>query len=85
LADLLVIRLDNLSDGEVIGNFLNIKDFRLENHNTANEKQYNDIYQMFKDKFFATDYYINEMYHQKYAKHFYSQQEIKRLIKKYKK
>lgn len=84
LVDLLVIRLENLSESEkVIGDFLNKKDFKFKNFNIGSKKKYSDIYKMFKEKFIAPDDLIDEMYHQKFGEHFYSQEEIKKFIKKY--
>ncbi len=76
--DLLLIRLENLSScGEqVISQFLNIEGFKLKNENVANNKDYGEAYKKFKKDVKLPGDYIDKIYSSKYARHFYTDEEI---------
>ncbi len=80
-ANVLLIRLENLNKcaGDAFKEFLNIEGLTLTNTNRGIKKDYNIIYQMFKDSVVLPNTYIDKMYRSKYMQHFYSEEEIKRF------
>jgi Putative capsular polysaccharide synthesis protein len=81
--DLLLMKhnLDNKIKEEVVGEFLNIKNFKLINYNVASSKIYFDSYREFQ-QLPIPDWYISKMIDSKYVKHFYSS-EIDDIINKW--
>jgi hypothetical protein len=78
LADVLLIRLENLDQcaSKAFQEFLNVDGFTVIRKNIASEKAYYPIYRKFLESVLLPDSYIDEMYASKYARHFYSEQEI---------
>lgn len=78
LADVLVLRLEDL-DGcacEAFQEFLGLEDLTLQSTNIGSDKPYQPIYREFLDSAVLPDSYLDRMYTSKYARHFYSQEEI---------
>jgi hypothetical protein len=77
-ADVLLIRLENLNEcfAEAFQEFLNIEGLTLVNQNVGNQKEYADIYQMFKNSICLSESFVDEMYSSKFVRHFYSEAEI---------
>ena len=84
-ANVLLIRLENLNScvKDAFKDFLDIDDFSLINTNTGAEKDYAPVYKKFKDSIELPDSYIDKLYNSKYTKHFYSQDEIEKFRKKW--
>ena len=77
-ADVLLIRLENLDDcfADAFQEFLNIKGLTLVSRNVGSQKEYADIYQMFKDSIHLSESFVDEMYSSRFVQHFYSKVEI---------
>jgi hypothetical protein len=84
-ADILLIRLENLTEcmTEAFREFLNLDNLTLVNQNIGSQKEYGDIYQLFKDSIRLPESYINRIYSTKFMQHFYSQAEIDRFRTKW--
>jgi hypothetical protein len=84
---LLVLKLeiDDKTKYEVIQEFLGINSFSLKNVNIGFEKDYGKTYKEFQQLVKLPDQYLQKMCTSKYFKHFYSQQEIDVIRKKWKK
>ena len=80
-ADVLLIRLEDLNRcaREAFHEFLYIEDFALVDTNIGSEKEYAPIYKKFKQTVTLPETYMNDMYQSKYVQHFYSQEEIRRF------
>lgn len=80
-ADVLLIRLEDLNRcaREAFHEFLYLEDFALADTNIGSEKEYAPIYKKFKQTVTLPETYMNDMYQSKYMQHFYSQEEIKRF------
>jgi len=77
-ASVLLIRLEDLNScfTEATEKFLGEKLRLTESKNTADDKAYAAVYDKFKMRIDFPDGYLDKMYSSKYAKHFYSQNEI---------
>lgn len=77
-ADVLLIRLEDLNEcaRDAFGEFLGITDFALINTNVGSDKEYASLYKRFRDSIVLPQAYVDRMYTSKYARHFYSEQEI---------
>lgn len=86
-ANVLIIRLENLNEraSDAFKTFLNINEFTLLESNTGNNKGYSNIYQKFLKHIVLPENYINEIYSSNYVRHFYSEEEIEALNKKWRK
>lgn len=75
---LVVIRLEDLSRcaTQVFDEFLGISGFRLSNANVASTKDYGSLYKSFKELLKFEAEFIDELNTTKYARHFYSQDEL---------
>lgn len=75
---LLLIKLEMLNEcaPEAMREFLDIKDFKLLSDNTADSKDYRDLYRGFKSAVQFPQSYLDTMYGSKYAQHFYRADEI---------
>ncbi|MDY6876451.1 MAG: putative capsular polysaccharide synthesis family protein [Chloroflexota bacterium] len=84
-ADALLIRLESLNDcaRDAFEEFLHIKDFTLINENIGSEKVYAPLYKEMKDAIILPEAYLDRMYTSKYARHFYSEEEIARFRAKW--
>lgn len=84
-ADVLLIRLENLNDcfTEAIKEFLSVDNLTMVLRHVGSEKEYADIYQMFKDTICLPESYIDKIYSSKFARHFYSKAEIEQFRAKW--
>lgn len=85
--ELLLMKLEKLDELEdVIGSFLNIKQFRLCNDNIGIEKPYRFAYREFKENFVISKKRLEDIYiRNDYMKHFYSEQECNELYSRWSK
>jgi len=83
--DVLLMRLENLNScfTEAIKEFLNIDNVTLITQRVGGQKEYADLYQMFKDTICFPESYIDKMYSSKFARHFYSEAEIEQFRAKW--
>lgn len=83
--DLLVYRidLDDKKKEEVIRDFLSIPEFSLENTNIGSSKGYSGKYKEFKECAVLPESYLDKMCESKYFRHFYSDDEIQSIRKKW--
>ncbi len=83
-ADLLLIRLENLNEcaPRAFEAFLNFKNFKLVNTNIGEEKEYKEVYTAFKALPLPGDF-IETMYDSRFMRHFYADDEIVKLKKKW--
>jgi len=75
--------VDNKLKEELIAKFCELKDFKLENRNISSEKEYAEYYKEFKNTMRFSKEYINQLYGSKYAKHFFSEEYIRKQIEKW--
>ena len=77
-ADLLLFRLEDLNKcaQKAFKEFLNIDNFELEYANISKEKEYGYAYGQFKSKIKLPSEYIDKIYHSKFVKHFYTDDEV---------
>lgn len=74
--ELLLIKMEKLNDLEsVIGEFLNMKDFKLESSNIGEDKEYRFAYQEYKKRFSISPERAEVIYGHSYIKHFYTEEE----------
>jgi hypothetical protein len=69
--------LSNAVKEKVIGEFLGIENFRLENENVSDNKLYKDASARFKHEVKLPASYLDKVYNSPYARHFYTDEEIK--------
>jgi hypothetical protein len=83
---LLLVRLESLNDcySHAFNKFLDIKDFKLVPTNQASDKKYYDLYKAFRERISFPESYVREMYDSRYAKHFYSQEELASFTSRWK-
>lgn len=76
--DLLLLRLESLNEcaSDAFREFLNLEDFNLIKANITDEKDDAAIYRKILDSIVLPDSYIDTMLTSKYARHFYSEEEI---------
>jgi hypothetical protein len=80
--ELLIMRLEDLNHcySEAMSEFFdNGEAIHLESANVAEDKDYADVYSLFKEKIQLPAGYIDGLYQSKYATHFYSQNELQRF------
>lgn len=77
-ADVLLLKLENIkyNASSAFKEFLNLDKFVMTNDNTADEKEYYAIYQDFLENLILPESYLDRMYSSKYARHFYTDEEI---------
>lgn len=84
--DVLIIKLEKINELEhIIGDFVNITNFKLQSENNSDQKVYKREYATFKENFRISKDYVNKLYSSKYIKHFYSEEEIDCFKKKWEK
>lgn len=85
LADVLLIRVEDLNDcaRDAFKEFLNIEGFTLTNENIGSEKVYAPLYEKLKRSMILPKAYVERMYTSKYARHFYSEEEIAKFRTKW--
>ena len=76
---LLLIRLEDLNRraSEAFSNFLEIESFSLVEANVSEQKGYGHIYRKFLESVNLPESYLDYMYSSKYARHFYTEEEIR--------
>lgn len=76
--DLLVLRLENLNSSapSAMREFLKIDNFSLKTANVADKKDYFPVYEKFKKQLKLPVNYIEKMYSSKFARHFYTDDEL---------
>jgi hypothetical protein len=84
-ADLLLMRLEDMNAriSEAFKAFLDIDSFTLLDSNVSSQKDYRRVYQEFINSIILPDAYIEKMYNSKYARHFYSNEELNEFKKKW--
>jgi len=85
LADLLLIRVENLNEcaGEAFKEFLGIPELPLINENVGSEKAYASLYKTFRQSVVLPESYLDRMYASKYMHHFYDADEIAAFKRKW--
>lgn len=78
--NLIIFRLEDLNRvaGKAFEEFLGFKDFKIISVNVGEEKAYADLYQKFKQRPLPASY-VDEVYNSRFARHFYSKEEIKQF------
>jgi hypothetical protein len=86
-ADVLLIRLENLDAcaREAFKEFLNIDNFVVRGENFSTDKSYRDVYRAFTKSIEFPETYLTRMYESRFAKTFYSEEEIASFKSKWKK
>jgi hypothetical protein len=84
-ADVLLMRLESLNScaEKALTRFLRMDAVNLENTNVAEKKWYGSVYREFKEKIALPQTYIDKMYDWKYARHFYSPEELNTFRQKW--
>lgn len=84
-ADILLLKLEKLNDcaEEAVSTFLDISKFQLVQTNTSEQNTYRNAYRDFVTEAVLPASYVEEMYSSKYARHFYSEEELATLRKKW--
>jgi len=87
MADLLLLRLEDLDRCAPVAfnDFLGIDNFVLKSANIAEEKYYQRAYRAFRKSIILPQSYIDKMYTSKFAKHFYTLNEIEQFKRKWQK
>ena len=62
----------------LISSFLNLKEFKITRQNVGDEKKYMKTYSLFKREVKFESAYLDMLYLSKYARHFYTDEEIKK-------
>ena len=85
-ADVLLLKLEVLDKvlEEAFSQFLGIKRFKLKAENVGDDKKYAQVYKSFKKAISLPEDYLDKMYSSKYARHFYSDEEIASFRSKWK-
>jgi hypothetical protein len=80
--EVLVIKVEKLNTlEEVIGDFLEIRKFKLINTNTSNQKWYSDLLIEFKKRNLLSQKIKATLYESKYFQHFYNEEEKYKEVK----
>ncbi len=84
--ELLLMKMEKLSELEnVIGEFLGIEQFKIENRNVLGEKPYRFAMKAYKERFSLTEERLSEIYFKnEKVRHFYSETERKAFYDKWK-
>ena len=87
IADILVIRLENLNNiaNQAFSEFLGISDFKLSNTNIGSQKDYAPLYSKFKKSIRFPKKYFDDVYNSKYMQHFYTSTEINQFRERWQK
>jgi len=82
--NLMIIRLEDLNNcvESALKDFLGIKNIRLKSTNRADGMDYRDVYREFVGRRIPKSY-LDRMYSSKFARHFYSDNEISQFIEKW--
>jgi hypothetical protein len=81
LLELLVLRTEDIDDvaQQALQEFLGLEDLELKHANVAADKEYSRVYRDFRNHVKLPEEYLTRMYDSKYAKLFYSPEEIQRF------
>lgn len=84
--DLLIfhITISDTDKENIIRKFLNLPKFTLHNRNISSKKAYRQDYHNFKKRLRLPEDYLLKMKNSKFFKHFYSMQEIEKILLKWK-
>lgn len=76
--DVLVLKLErpDADKQAAIAEFLDYDDFELRRYNTSQDRDYAEKYARFKKSVDLPERYLDEMYESRYARHFYTEEEI---------
>ncbi|MCP3851077.1 MAG: hypothetical protein GY694_12685 [Gammaproteobacteria bacterium] len=77
--------LDDKIKERCIEDFLGIDSFSISNFNEASKKNYAEAYGNFLDSIKLSNQYINKMLSSQYARHFYSENELKKISERWQK
>lgn len=79
--ELLLLRLEDVDRcaAAAFDDFLGLKNFRVERRNEAEQKTYSALYKAFQQQAVFPRHYVDGVYGSKYARHFYTDQEICRF------
>jgi len=79
--EVLLLKLEQLDQcaSEAVREFLGVKHFRLIKANVSDEKEYGTAYKDFVNALVLPEAYLTKMYNSKYARHFYSDEELDRF------
>lgn len=80
---LMKIELDIPTKNSILSSFLNLKNLQIRSINRGEDQSYASIYQLFRENFSLKQDRLDEIYSGRYAKHFYTQQEISRFMHKW--
>lgn len=82
--NLLLMKYESLNES-VIGDFVGIDGFKLENNNNSNQKWYSSQYKEFIDNYKFSEEELKLFFENKYCTHFYQEAEIENFYLKYSK
>lgn len=84
-AEMLLIRLENLSDvfSNAISEFLGVGNINLVPKNEAKDKEYSSLYRRFLNEVCLPNGYIEKMYSSRFANHFYTKEEIREFTSRW--
>lgn len=84
-ADVLVLKLERMNEcaADAMRDFLGLENFRLVESNTADDKDYADIYAAFRRQVALPESYLDRMYASRVARHFYTPEEIAAFRRKW--
>jgi hypothetical protein len=77
------IELDDADKNIVLNTFLGIKNLQLQVKNTSEEQSYSSLYRAFRKEFSLQPERLDTIYTGRYARHFYTLQEIERFKQKW--
>lgn len=85
LADILVLRLENLRECAVpaLEEFLNLRGATVYNSNVGEQKKYSRLYTAFKQRIRFSEDYLERIYGSRMARHFYSDDELEKFREKW--
>ena len=80
-ADALVLRVEDLDRcfSTAVAQFLGVPDIPLARVNASEDKDYGELYAWFRRAVTLPDEYLDRVYSSRYARHFYSDEEIRRM------
>lgn len=74
---LLVLQMEKLnSSAKIIGDFVGVANFQLDNYNRSQAKWYSDLYGRFLKEYRPSQDYMDLMYNSRYMQHFYTKKDI---------
>lgn len=76
--EVLVMRMEDINDvaENAVRRFLQVDEFQLEQANVGSRKTYGQVYADFRKQVKLPESYLSKMYDSKFARHFYSSEEI---------